>query len=125
MTKGNLARTLRRWTLFASWLLGSLAPTFLLTLVFHAQGHFVRVFLSFWSEILVGPVKYWLRIMLGHPSEYAIHAMSGATIWVYLVCLVLMLAHPVKPARLTASITGVGFLFWYAFAFLQISITEY
>jgi len=124
MIEGNSVRGFRRWAVFGSGLLGSLAPTTLLTCDFAPAGHFGRVFLSFWVEILVGPVKYWLPILLGHPND-AIHPMSGATIWVYLACFPLILAHPVKPRLLTAWMTGIGFCVWYGWAFLAIGSFEF
>ena len=122
MMEGNPPKRFKRWAVFGSGLLGSLPPTLLLTL---GSAPFVPTFLSYWVEILVGPVKYWLPILLGHPSEYAIHPMSGPTIWVYLACLLLMLAHPVKPRLLTAWMTSIGFCVWYGWAFLAIGAVEY
>jgi hypothetical protein len=125
MMEGNPPKGLRRWAVFGSGLVGSLAPTILLTFSFAPAGFFVPVFLSFWVEILFGPVKYWLPILLEHPSKYAIHPMSGVTIWVYLACFLLMLAHPVKPRLLTALMTSIGFCVWYGWAFLAIAAVEY
>jgi hypothetical protein len=103
----------------------SVLPALALTNTFAQPGRYCATLLAFWVELLIGPVKYWFPVILGYPSEYARHPMSGASTWVYTVCFLLTLAHPIKPRPLTTWITAGGFAIWYGWAFLTVAAYEY
>lgn len=115
----------RRWWLFACGLICSLAPAFLLTHAFAQPGRYLPTLLAFWVEFLVGPVKYWLPVLLGHPAKYGLHPMPGTSTWVYAVCLPLTLTHPIRPCLLTAWLTVSGFVVGYGWAFLILAAFEF
>jgi hypothetical protein len=115
----------RRWVLFAPCVLLSALPALLLTTTFAQPGRFAATFFAFWVELLIGPVKYWLPVFLGQPSEFACHPMTGFTTWLYAVCLPLSLAHPVRPRFWTGVITVVAFIAWYTWGFLTLAAYEY
>jgi hypothetical protein len=102
----------------------SALPALSLTSSFAQSGRFAGTFIAFWVEMLVGPVKFWLPVLLGHPSEYALHPMTGFTTWLYAVCLPLTLAHPVKPRVWSGTITIVAFGAWYSWVFLTLVAYE-
>jgi hypothetical protein len=125
MAKSDSLGRRRGWVVIASGLGASFVPTMLLTLLFAQAGFAISTFLAFWVEIVVGPVKYWLPILMGHPSRYRIHPMSGITICVYLACLLLIFAHLVKPRLITALMAIVGFFVWYGWALVAMGAVEY
>ena len=115
----------RRWVVFVPGVTASLLPALLLTNVFAQSGHHASTLFAFWIELLIGPVKYWLPVLVGTPSPYALHPMPGNSTWVYLVCLPLTFSHPVKPRLLTGWMTVMAFAVWYGWAFLALLAFEY
>ena len=115
----------RRWTIFAPGVICSLLPALLLTATFTDVGRYGTILPAFWVELLIGPVKYWATILQGDSIGNTLHPMSGNSLWVYLVCFILALAHPIKPRPCTAWISAGGFIIWYVFAFLTIASYEY
>ena len=115
----------RRWGVFGAGLAASVLPALLLTAAFAHLERWFSTFLAFLVEFLVGPVKYWAPVLLGYPSEYALHPMPGASTWIYLVCLPLTFAHPIKPCFLTGWLTALAFAVWYGWAFLILGAFEY
>ena len=103
--------SLRRWVVFVPGVLASVLPALLLAIGFDTE-----VFLKLWVELLAGPVKYWLPVLLGQPSEYAHHPMTGFSTWLYCMCLPLTFVHPIKPCVLSGWITGLAFGAWYGWA---------
>lgn len=115
----------RRWRVFGPGVVASLLPAVLLTNAFAYTGRYGATLLAFCIELLIGPVKYWLPVVFGYSSEYALHPMSGVSTWVYAVCFALALTHPIKPRPLTAWITAGGFAAWYGWALLSVAQYEY
>ncbi len=96
----------------------SALPALLLTFMFAQPNQYFVSFLSVWADFLVGPLRYWLPVLLGFSSEYSLHPMAGNSTWVYVVCLPLTFVHPLKPHLLTACVTVGAFGVWYYWAFL-------
>jgi hypothetical protein len=121
----NCNRLFRRWAIFGPGVIVSVLPAFLLTNAFAEPGRYSDTLRAFWIAVLIGPVKYWFSEVFGDAPKYALHPMSGTSLWVYAVCFALTLAHPIKPQLLTAWITVGGFAIWYGWAFLMIAAVEY
>src|SRR5262245_15784399 len=102
----NSAPWYRRWIIFGQGAAASFLPALGLMTFETQPGHHFSTFLAFWVEILVGPLKYWVPILLGHPRPDALHPMPGISTWVYAVCLPLTLIHPIKPRLLTGCLTA-------------------
>lgn len=115
----------RRWGVVVPAVGASILPAALLTIVFAQPRTVLPTFLSCWVEILVGPLKYWLPFLMGHPIKYSIHPMAGIAIWIYLTCLLLILSHPANPRAATALMTIIGSVAWYSWVFLAIAAVEY
>jgi hypothetical protein len=115
----------RRWLIFVPGIVGSFLPALLLTTFWARPGRYWNTLLLFWKELLVGPVNYWVPILLGEPSKYGLHPMAGVSTWLFAVCFLMTLAHPIKPRPLTAVVTSAGFVIWYGWAFLALNAFEY
>jgi hypothetical protein len=103
----------------------SIVPALVLTQSFETRpGHDFSTFLAFMAELLVGPVKYWVPILLGHPRPDALHPMPGFSTWLYGLCLPLSLAHPIKPRSWTGWVTAAAFAVWYGWAFVTLAAFE-
>ncbi len=97
----------------------------MLTAFWGQSGRFASTFRAFWVEFLVGPVKYWLLRLSGNLSADVRHPMSGASTWVYCVCLSLILTHLMRPRLLTGCVSTAAFVVWYGWAFLTLNAFEY
>jgi ABC-type Mn2+/Zn2+ transport system permease subunit len=115
----------RRWSLLGAGWAASLLPALLLACTFAQSGWFCSTFLAFWAEILAGPAKYWIPVFSGQPSPYGSHPMTGVTTWVYVVCLPMTFAHPIRPGLLTGFVTAMAFTVWYAWAFVSLAAYEF
>ena len=114
----------RRWVVFGPGVAASLLPALLLTPTFAHPGRHLSTLFAFWTELLVTPINSWLPVLLGRPSEFALHPMAGASTWVYAVCLPLTTAHLLKPHALTGWVTAAAFGVWYGWAFLTLGAYE-
>jgi hypothetical protein len=86
-------------------------PALLITSAIARPGDFFRVLWLVWAGELLGP--FCERVLYGVPL---------LTHWVWpcvaLVCLPPMFAHFCRPSATTGAMTLLGFLVWYAAAFL-------
>lgn len=114
-----------RFAVFGVGLAASVLPALLLTAGWASPGRTVPTFLAFWTDILAGPVKYWLPVLLGHPTPPGLHPMPGVSTWLYAVCYPLAFAHPLWPRPWTARVTATAFGVWYASAFVVLNSFEY
>ncbi|MBA4063349.1 MAG: hypothetical protein C0501_06485 [Isosphaera sp.] len=123
----NVPGRWRRRAVFGPGVAASLMPALLFAAAWGNAGGagFGPTFLAGWVEFLVGPVKYWVPVLLGHPSPYALHPMTGTSTWLYGACLVLGFAHPLRPGLATGCVTAAAFAVWYGWAFLTLSAFEY
>jgi hypothetical protein len=115
----------RRWTVFVPGVIASLLPALLLTNAFAQRGHYLPTLAAFWAELVVGPTKYWLPILLGNPRPDALHPMPGFLTSLYAVCLPLTFAHPLWPRVATGCVTVAAFAIWYGWACLTLAAFEY
>jgi hypothetical protein len=103
----------------------SVLPAALVAGAFAPPGRFVSTLAYCSGQMLFGPLEYRIGPVFGYPNQYALHPMGGPAIWFYLPCLLLVLAHPIRPRFFTAWLSATGFIVWYAFATLAFVAFEY
>lgn len=121
----NSSAWYRRWAIFGLGVAASLPPTLMLTATWASPDWYISTFLAFWVELLAGPVKYWLPVLLGHPRPDVLHPMPGVSTWLYAVCLPLTFAHPLWPRLLTGAVTIAAFGVWYVWAWGILNAFEF
>jgi hypothetical protein len=99
----------KRWGLLLLGISSSCPISVVLSAFFAAPGLFVPVALNVWWLSLLGPLSNYV-IYGGQRGE------DPQWLLLALVCLPLMVAHPVKPRAATAWLTIIGFCGWYYFA---------
>jgi hypothetical protein len=115
----------KRWTVLLPGTMATVVPAALLAAAYASRGHFLTTVISCCEELLIGPLKYRIAPLVGNPNQYAIHPMDGYAIWVYLTCLILVFAHPIRPNLFTGCVSAAGFIAWYGFAAMRFIAFEF